>query len=55
MIPLGQIRLTPKNGGYMGIAYKNEDFRATNGHRQSRSRSPCNRLNKKPCLFGVPS
>ena len=26
-IPLGRIRLTPKNGGYMGVALKNADFR----------------------------
>ena len=27
MIPLSWIRLTPKNGGYMGVALKNADFR----------------------------
>ena len=27
LIPLSWIRLTPKNGGYLGVALKNADFR----------------------------
>ena len=51
IIPFSRICLTPKNGGYMGVAYKNDDFRANNGHRRSPRRSPCNGFNKKPYLF----
>ena len=47
MIPLGRIRATPKNGGYMDVGQKNEYFWAKNGPRRPPRRPLCNRFNTK--------
>ena len=54
MIPLGRIRATPKNGGYMDVAQKNEYFRAKNGPRRPPRRPLCNRFNTKTLPFWCP-
>ena len=55
MIPLGRIHTTPKNGGYMGVAQKNEYFRAKNEPWRPPRRSPCNVFNTKtlPLWYSV--
>ena len=55
MIQLGQIRATPKNGGYMGVAQKNEYFRAKNEPWRPPRRPACNVFNTKtlPLWYSV--
>ena len=54
MIPLGRIRATPKNGGYMDVAQKNEYFRAKNGPWRPPRRPPCNGFNTKTLILWYP-
>ena len=54
MIPLGRIRATPKNGGYMDVAQKNEYLRAKNGPWRPPRLPLCNRFNTKTLPFWCP-
>ena len=55
MIPLDRIRATPKNGGYMVVAQKNEYFWAKNEPWRPPRRPPCNVFNTKtlPLWYSV--
>merc|ERR1719350_1222213 len=54
MIPLSRVRTTRKNGGHIGVAQKNADFRAKIGPRRPAQGPPCNEVNTKMLSFCCP-
>ena len=54
MIPLSRVRLTQKNGGYIGVTLKNADFRAKIGPQRPPRGPPCNGINTKMLSFCCP-